>query len=210
LQAFAGRAARRTTISLVGHPDVAMPRRPRRAAVMTLASSLALAGLMTVLALPSTANAASPTPAGQPTKIAVSTAARSAGAKMTATPATGFTIYGVYIEYRGLPNGNAVCLGMSYLTAYTTNCNTAGGTFDIISPDGVKFQLRADNTGLCLSNFNYSTVYPAQCNKDSTGQSWAFTADGGLYNLGTQNYLATDFSRNVYLNATSVGPWDWY
>lgn len=99
---------------------------------------------------------------------------------------------------------------MSYTQAYVTNCNQPGGTFTLVSPNnGQDWLLVADNTGdvLCLTNFNFFAVYPAQCT-GSSGQYWEFV-NGGLYNDGTGKYLATDFTLSVYLIPTESGE-SWY
>jgi hypothetical protein len=146
---------------------------------------------------------------------------RSVTAKAAVSGFNETTMPDINIFNQNLRVVDPVCLGMSWASAYVTNCSDTdtNGMFAFITWDGGNtFEFKANNTGLCLSNFDYHTVYPATCN-GGAGELWSFPtftdANGSVYtalrNVGTGNYLATDFTLNVYLIPTPSGEaWTWW
>lgn len=96
-------------------------------------------------------------------------------------------------------NATHLCLAMDYANAYAVDCGIAGIEFWTISLPNGAFLLQAINTQLCLSNFDYYNVYPAQCDVDTAGQKWALHSDGSLFNEGTGNYLTNDYGSHLAL-----------
>jgi hypothetical protein len=101
------------------------------------------------------------------------------------------------------------CLTSDYSNTYTAHCFLGGGRWYFQGLSDNTWQLRAENTGLCLSNFNYVAVFTTSCNSSSAGQHWNLywhnTTDAfRVQNAGTGGYLATDYSNTVYLSSNVV------
>ncbi len=110
----------------------------------------------------------------------------------------------MYGPYSLRNNATGLCLVADYAKVYTWECDVVGRQwYFIYDVSSGKDQLYNAATGLCLSQADYTHVWTIRCDVYDPGQLWGFdwTVWPCLYmqSANTGGYLASDYSRNVYL-----------
>jgi len=101
------------------------------------------------------------------------------------------------------------CLTSDFVNTYMSRCGLNGGRWQFAEAAvNAAWLLMAENTQLCLSNFNITAVYTTTCNPADRGQQWQLEFTEGdtvnFVNQGPGGYLVTDFSNTVYLAPTPI------